>query len=332
MKFWGNKILITGASGFIGSNLLRRLSSINDNKIRILTRPTSNLSLISDFNFEKFEGDITKYRSLWKAFDDIDIVIHAAAQVGSWGGYNKFRRTNVDGVKNLLDIAAKNKGIKLFIYISTIAVYGYSYYRDIDEFTPFRKSSWPYADTKIEAEKILLKYCRDKSLPVVIIRPGDVIGFESTWLKSPSNLIKSGKMILINEWDNGLMNYIWIDDLIEAIILTIYNPRVIGQSYNITSGRTVTFNRYIKDLCNIYGYSNPKSMPIVIAEPLLFLNELLAKLRNKPTEKTRYLARYMATQRTFNINKVREELGWEPKFLYEDIIDSIKSSLNMNKI
>lgn len=330
VNFKKNKILITGATGFIGSNLLRRLCKEKQTDIRILVRPTSDLHLIKDCSFEKILGDITDLNSIKGILDDVDIVIHGAAHVSMGGNYKKIKQTNFEGLKNILTLASQNKKLKRFIFLSSIAVYGFINTKLINENNPIKKFGWPYADSKIDAEKIALEFAHKFNIPIVITRLGDVLGYESTWLKSSVSLIKEKKIILVNN-GTGLMNYIWIEDLIDALLVIIDNPNSNEKIFNITSGHTITFDKYFKDLCKILNYKEPRSIPFFLAYLGTLVNEIFQKTLSLSTEKTKNAIKYTTCAKTINIDKAKKNFAWEPKIFYDNIMHRFQKYLTTGK-
>ena len=334
----GKKILITGATGFIGRNLLQRLSKIDKVKIYILVRPDSSIRPIEKFHFHKIVGDIADSSSLLGLRrslnqNKIEIIIHAAARVSGSGGFREFQRINVQGTRNILEISNSIPSIKRIVYISTITVYGdgAGHHHRIDESAELKKSGMPYADTKVEAEKVISEYIVKTNLPITIVRPGEVLGYDSVWLTPPINLIKSGRMFLVDK-GRGLMNFIWIDDLIEAIILVIREDLAVGKSYNITYGETVTFGKYFTDLCCMLNRPKPKSMPLSLGIFVALLSEFFAKISGIKTERTRHVIRYLVTKRSISNKKALQELGWKPRFDYDHILKAINGYLKHEEV
>lgn len=323
-------ILVTGATGFIGSHLVKKLCSISDVNVKILVRENSDLSNLSGLQYDKHVGDITNKKSIESIMDDVDIIIHAAAKVSSWGKYKAFEVTNIHGTQNILELSSESKSLEKFIYISSIAVYGVDDSNNITEETKIKNSKWYYAETKIKAENLVRNFDKKFSIPAIILRPGDVIGYESSWVQIPLKLIESKKMILVNH-GSGFMNYIWIDDLIAAILKIVFASKVDEKIFNITSGDTVKFGQYTKDLCLMLGHKNLRSVPLMIVKPFLIINDFFRDLFNIPNDKTYPIIKYMNSKRIISNKKIMENFGWEPKVFYNDIINILNSKYQKNE-
>lgn len=327
MSSVGKKILLTGATGFIGRNLLPFL--VNQRyKVRVLARKSSDLSPFKNIEYEKFLGDLSDYQSLVDAVEGIELIIHAAAEVSSWGSYKHFKRVNVDGTKNLLKaVSSGNKKIENFLYLSSIAVYNDCPDGVVsEESCNITKSGWPYADTKIEAEQLVKKYGESANMPFTIIRVGDVIGPGSIWVKTPVDLIRRRLLFIVNHGE-GLMNYLWIDDLLRMIGIILQNKIAIGKTYNVVSG-AISFDQYFSDLAKILGAARPRSIPFSIAYIFYVLNECLSKILKKRTEQTTNILRYINAKRIILARKAEIDLGWKGQISYTDLMKQINIFLN----
>ena len=327
MKLGSKKILLTGATGFVGRNLLQFLVKRGYN-IRILVRKSSNLTPLRDVEYEKFFGDLLDYQSLTTAVEGINLVVHAAAKVSSWGSYEHFKQINVDGTENLLRAISSGKTkIDKFLYLSSIAVYNNCPNGVINEEScKIMKSGWPYADTKIEAEQLVKKYGEIANIPFTIIRVGDVLGPDSIWIKTPVNLIQRHLMFVVDHGE-GLMNYLWVDDLLRSIRLILENEISTGKTYNIVGG-VISFGRYFSDLSKILGKLPPKSIPYRIAYILYALSEFFSKISRRQTEQTVNILRYINAKRTISTRKAESDLDWRTQISYTDIVEKIKATLS----
>ncbi|HET9480739.1 MAG TPA: NAD(P)-dependent oxidoreductase, partial [Candidatus Polarisedimenticolia bacterium] len=151
------RTLVTGAAGFIGGRVALRQAAAGRDVIALDLpgRPADHLQSVTI----RLEADITRPDSLDAALKDarIDLVVHCAALMGGWGSPDEYRRVNVDGTRNVLAWAAAT-GVRRFIYISSVSVYGMPAVTGIDETRPFRHIGLPYGDSKMEAERAVLQH------------------------------------------------------------------------------------------------------------------------------------------------------------------------------
>jgi nucleoside-diphosphate-sugar epimerase len=199
MEIRGMLALVTGASGFIGGRLAERLATEEGVRVRAMVRSTQKAGHLRKLPLEIVQGDLLDPQSLNKAVEGCDLVFHCAALVRETGVKKEFYQTNVEGTENILK-AAVHAGVKKFIHMSSVAVYGLNPPDGADENIPYQPCGYLYCDTKITSEEIVWACHRDRKLPVVVIRPAPVYGPHSKqWTMLPIKMIKSGKMMLIND-------------------------------------------------------------------------------------------------------------------------------------
>lgn len=234
--------LVTGASGFIGSWLVRKLIH-EGHKVRVLCRETSVFNLISDLNFDKSFGDITNPESIKSALSGIDTVFHLAGHIG----YKKADRAlmekiNVQGTQNLYSLSLEHK-VKNFIFLSSVTAIGASFspFESMDENSEFNLShfNFGYAETKRQGEKIVLQ--PNPTMKCVALNPSTVYGPGDMLKSSRKNQLKAmqGKLQF---YTYGGVSIVGIHEVVDAI----YNAVELGehgQRY-ILSGD----NLFIKDL------------------------------------------------------------------------------------
>ena len=168
-------ILVTGATGFLGRNLVPRLLAVG-RPVRALVRPTSDSTFLEAAGVElALADDITDADAVHQACEGVEVVIHAAGLFRMWGPFVDFWHTNVEGTATVLE-AASQAGVGRFLHISTIAVIGKTGRRQVvDESHPCAPQD-PYQRTKLEGERLALAYHRNRGLPVVVLRPGALYG------------------------------------------------------------------------------------------------------------------------------------------------------------
>ena len=253
MNIENRKVLITGSTGFIGGHLARRLVKFKKSRIRGLVKnPLIPTVRIDGLPVEKVFGDMTSIEAMRGAVRGCDIVVHCA--VGE-------PHENPLGTSNIIR-AALEHGVKKFIHISSTAVFGYS--PSIDKAKDgildykFSKNDYltAYSHSKIECEKTAFAYYDSSKLPLVVLRLSNVFGPCSTcWTTRPINMIKQGCYTLVN---GGLSpsNTIYVDNVVDAIILAITEDNAIGHAMTISDKKTVSwktfFSSYVKMLPSLH--------------------------------------------------------------------------------
>ncbi|MFH1678492.1 MAG: NAD-dependent epimerase/dehydratase family protein, partial [Candidatus Omnitrophota bacterium] len=223
------KVLITGASGCLGIHLIRFLLD-KGFSVRALVRKSSKIEAIKDLDVEIFYGDLKEKETFIDAVEGVDTVVHAAAAVrGTW---QEYLESTVKGTENLLQ-ACRNNNIKKFIYISSIGVSDFfaslSDGKEINEETPYLTAHLTsYVRSKIEAEKVVLRYYEDYKFPVVIIRPGPIYGPGFKLYPPRLGYPLGAKRILVAGEGKNTMPYVYVDNLSQAIFLTLQNGKAAG--------------------------------------------------------------------------------------------------------
>ena len=316
--------LVTGAGGFIGGHLVRRLAAGGE-KVRAFTRPPRARSVLAGLDIEVVVGDLRERDSIRGALEGVDTVFHAGGLVSDWGRKEDFHAVNVGGTANLLEESAA-AGVRMFVHISSIAVYGYPRAPLIDESFPYRGRGIPYVDSKIEAERLVLRFHREKGLPVVALRPTQVYGPRSPYYVTEIvEHILSGDMLLL---DGGrhVAGLCYVDNLLDALLLAARTPGATGGAFNISDGSAVTWGKYVNALAAAVGRREVRrSMPSRLAWLIACLMEAAWKVagkRNRPLL-TRLAVLEMGREQNYDIGLARSVLGYEPRVQLEEGVKRI---------
>jgi nucleoside-diphosphate-sugar epimerase len=315
------RVLVTGANGLVGSALCRKLAARGD-RVRGLVRYTSDLSSLVGVDVELVLGDLNDPASLMRATRDVEIVYHAAAAVSDWGTLAWFRRVNVDGTRHVLD-AAIHQGVSRLVYVSSIAVHSFLGARDMDETSPQLPTTFPYSQSKREAEALALTYHRMGRIAVVIVRPGDVYGPEDrVVLLRIAPLLRRG---LVPYIDGGrtLGPFTYVEHLAEGLALAGISEVAPGKAYIITDDTTMTWREYLERLTNALGWPRPwLSFPSWLVHPVASTLETLYRRLDLPCRPpvTRYMVEHLRNDIHFSSAKARAELGYAPSVGIDEAI------------
>ena len=306
------KCLVTGAAGFIGNALVKKLVKEGyDVKALIHETKPKNYEKKAEY----VSGDITEIESIRPFFKDIDFVFHCAAFVKDYGPKKMFYKINVDGTKNLVKLSEEFK-IKKFIFLSHIR---YESEEDIGN----------YSKTKAIAEKYLLEKNKKDGFPVVIVRPGNVYGpGATTWVLRPFKSIQKNRISLIDN-GNGIFLHTYIDNLMDAIICALNSSKALGKTIDITDGdNSITWEKYFNDLAKIAGKSKitrnmSKRSALFIGKLMILLNKIF---RIEPWV-TPMAVRVLTNSHTISIEKAKNLIGYEPKVNFQEGIKSVEKWL-----
>src|SRR3954453_23632888 len=234
---------VTGGSGFIGGELIKRLLAEGWD-VRALARSEGSAGIVRDRGAEPVRGDLDDVAAMTEGARDADVVFHAAAHLGEWGTREEFERGNVLGTKHVLR-AARDGGARRFVHVGTEAalMHGDPLVM-VDEGAPLQPHSPAlYSATKAQAEMAVLEANGD-GLETVVVRPRLVWGVgDTTILPGVVGAVKSGQF----RWIDGgrhLTSTTHVENTVEGLWLGATQGRP-GESYFVTDGEPVVFREFI---------------------------------------------------------------------------------------
>lgn len=314
------KVLVTGATGFVGSHLVKRLADTGYN-VRALVRKGRDISSL-DNRAEVSYGDITDPSSLEDAVRETSIVYHLAAVVTLAGVSDSlFRDVHVKGTENLLNASLKH-GVKRFIHVSTCGVHGDVKNPPASEDSPINTQDI-YQKTKAESEKVALGF-REKGIQAVIIRPTGVYGPGDMRLLKLFRLISKRRFIMIGD-GKTFFHPVYIDDLIDGLILAGEADNAVGEAFIIGGERYLALNELANIIAITLGVTLSKiHLPVFPVKTLAAITELVCKLLRIEPPLYRRRIDFFTKNRAFDISKAKRILGYLPKI---DIEEGIRRSV-----
>jgi nucleoside-diphosphate-sugar epimerase len=329
------RVLVTGAGGFIGGRVVEVLH-LSGRPVRAGIRRWASAARIGRFPVDITMCDVTDPKQVSAALDGVEAVVHCA------GGSTQ---ANVAGTECLLRTCAE-RGVKRFVHLSSVAVYGEAS-GDVDETWPLLAGGEDYGAVKAEGERLCRQYGAT-GLGVVILRPSIVYGpFSAAWTIEFAQRLTAGAWLLPDRFSRGTCNLLYIDDLVQAIILALDQESGVGEAFNISGTERVTWGEYFGALSRAMGLGvlEPKGaivsrlasgamMPVRrtgkwvlkhFQRPIMALYQrygsvktvlkgLEGMIRQTPT--TAEFELY-SRDSFFRIDKARRMLGYEPAFTME---------------
>jgi nucleoside-diphosphate-sugar epimerase len=316
------KVLITGAAGFIGFNLTKALVE-KGHSVRGLLLPQEDGQALEILGVEIFRGNLTAPDSLIGVANGMDIVFHLAARTLDWGTRKQFETVMVDGTRNLLETSCGH--VSRFVYCSSVAAYGLG--RTLAGFTEEderKVCGIPYCDTKIMAENLVAAYSNANNLDYTIIRPANVFGPGSVWVKEVLDAYKRGLFPLIGR-GRAPGAFVYIDNLVDGIILAGLSDIAKGKIYLFRDDFPMTWGTYLKTVGGWIGKTPTGSIPFWLAWALgSFFETLLTPLGIRPPM-TRLAAGVMGKDLSVDASRARRELGWESRVSQEEAMQRIEA-------
>lgn len=308
------KILVTGATGFTGKHLVRRLMENADNQVRIIARNEKKAEDLKKLGVEVFIGDIADKDTVFKAVKDMDKVFHiAAAYREAFVDDKIYWNVNYNGTKHILDACLKY-GVRRLVHTSTIGLVSSVKNPPSDEREAYSPGD-VYQNSKCEAEKEALRYAKEKGLPVSVVRPAAIYGPGDT------RMLKMFKMIAKRRWvflGNGkaYLHMVYIDDLVDGFLLCGEKEAAIGQVFIIGGEKYVSLNELSALIAAEFNVLTPRiHIPYKPVEITAVLTEKLwklLKLKKQPPIYKRRVA-FFKKSRAFSIEKAKTLLGYSPK-------------------
>lgn len=331
-----NRIVVTGAAGFLGGRTVKFMAeNFKNHQIIATSRRNHRASEFDNCQCEFIAGDLLMPDFCEKLTQNTDIVVHCAALSTPFGKYASFYQSNYIATKTLLDSSIKN-GVKKFIFISTPSIY----FNFKDRFNIKESDVLPinlvnhYATTKLMAESYVLN-ANGKGIQTIALRPRAIIGAEDTVI-FPRILeaYKKKKLKIIGNGKN-ISDFTCVRNVIEAIICAIEAPSSsYGQAYNITDGNPMLFWKTLNYALTALDLTPPsKKVPLSIALCAASMVEIISKLflnSNEPSL-TKYGVGILAKSMTLDISKAKENLNYSPVVnTYEGINEYIQWHLTQN--
>jgi oxidoreductase len=314
--------LLTGATGFIGGRLARRLVA-DGYAVRCLARASSDTARLRELGVQIAVGDLIDARSLAGAVVGCEHVLHCAAQVSDWATTAEIAAVNVTGTRNLLEACA-GASVRRFVHMSTTDVYGHPGRTQIDEtHTATRFGNW-YAQTKLEAEREVRRMAAASSLEAVIVRPATVYGSGSKDVIGEIARAIRGRHMLLVDHGRAVAGLCYVENLVDATVLALTHAAASGNAFNVSDGLAVTWRQLADDLAAGLGCPRVRwSIPYPLAWGLGFSLEHGYRLLRRatgvsaPPLLSRQAVQVLGRDQDFSTRKLRETLGWEPRVGYE---------------
>ena len=309
------RILITGAGGFIGYNLCLALSKEGHHIVGVDLKYPDGGFLPDRGFFKANVGDFRDASKMKKWLVGTDYVIHlASAHLQISLDNAAYWDINVHSLKSLLELV-KEAGVKRFIHVSSVGVFGNLQKLPADEETICRPQSI-YGETKLAGEKEVLAYSRANQFPVVIIRPAWVYGAYCPRTIKIFRTLKKGRFVTIGDGEN-LRHPIYILDMIEAFRLAMTARAAVGEILIIAGQNPITTNELVTTFSELMKVPKPKvRIPYWSGQMLASGIEFLAGTIGKEPPISKRSLEFFDTHNAFDISKARKILGFNPRYSF----------------
>jgi dihydroflavonol-4-reductase len=317
--------LITGASGFVGAAVLRRVLAAGL-PVRALVRPNSVLTNLQDLPVDIVHGDLQDPESLQRAVAGCAYVFHVAADYRLWAlDPAELYRSNVDGTVNLLR-AAGDAGVKRMVYTSSVAVLKpYTDGTPADETTPTTEADMigDYKRSKYLAELAVIKLVREHGLPVVIVNPSTPVGPRDIKPTPTGRTIRDAALGNMPAYVDTGLNIVHVDDVAEGHWLAFAKGE-IGERY-ILGGEDMSLREILAYIAKITGRAPPKiQLPLAAVLPIAYVSEFWARITRGNEPRATVSGVLMAKKKMFfSSEKARRLLGYKPRSAQDALRDAV---------
>ena len=321
----GRKVLVTGARGFIGGFLLKRLLA-EGYEITALATTESNTEYLREMGVAVRVGDLTRPETLRGICDGIDTVFHLAARVTYHGTRRQFYDSIVTATRNLLEEAAGRIG--RFVYVSSFCAGGAGgsgrHMRGHREEDAERKTGTYYGDAKLDAEKLVRRFHEEGRGVATIVRPSNVIGAGSVWVDGMIESIRSMPRFPLVDGGRHSASLVYVENLVDGMMLAASREAAAGRTYHFRDDYAVTWIRYLTDLADTAGLKlRAANLPFALAWAVATVSDVLVRPLGIPTRITRQVIGLTGRDNDVDTTRAKQELGWRTRVPYEEAMRTI---------
>ncbi len=325
------KAFVTGASGFLGTHLVRRL--VNDgHTVYSLVRKTSKIDELQHLDTEFLYGDVRDTASLEKVFQshpDIDTVFHLAGLLTPVSVDDSvYWDINYQGTQNILNVVRNAENVRAFVQCSTVGVIGPLPEIPADETARCAPDS-NYGDSKYKAELLALEYHNSFQLPITVARPAWIYGPGDRRTYKFFRMVAKGKFFIIGDGQTKL-SPVYVEDVVQGLVLCAQQiEKSAGEVFIVSGEQPVTLEFLASTIAKEAGTSIlPFNVPAGIAKIGAIACETLCKpLGIEPPIHRRRLDFFLRNQ-AFDISKIRETLDYRPQ---TDVLTGVKQAIHWYK-
>jgi len=311
--------LVIGANGFLGSHVTRQLVA-DGHEVRAMVRPNAMTIGIDDLAVTRFVGDVWDNDTLREAMAGVDDVYYCVVDTRGWlRDPAPLFRTNVDGTRNVLDVA-KTANLRKFVFTSSYVTVGRRRgHRASEDDIIVDRGLTPYVRSRMQAENLVLQYAKEHGPPAVAMCVSTTYG-SGDWGRTPHGAIIAGaafgKLPFVMA---GIeLEAVGVDDAARAMILAAERGRS-GERY-LVSEKMISNADVVRIAAEAAGVPAPtKSIPLPMSYALATAGSIKAKLRGTDERLSLGSLRLMRAEAPVDHSKASHELGWEPRPVEESI-------------
>jgi nucleoside-diphosphate-sugar epimerase len=314
-------ILVTGASGFLGTRLVEVLTR-KGYPVRALIRKLSSSARLEEAGAEIYFGDVADLESLRQAFKGSNMVVHAAADTA--GDERDGEWSTIGGTKNILHLCGE-ENIRKLIYISSCAVYGVADYpkgaviREEGLLEAFPEKRGSYSWAKLKADQIVVEAMNKGTLPIINLRPGTIWGPGGQIFTPILGFSLGKKMYAVIGNGKFVLPFVYIDNLVEVIVKAIENQDINSGVYNVIDPERITKREYMNRLVKrLYPGATCLYIPYTLLYLAVYMQEMMFSLLGRKPFLTRYRLNSSQKSILYDSSKLQRDFQWRPSVSFEE--------------
>ena len=311
------RVLVTGASGFLGGHLVEALVDRGD-EVVAMVRGSSDTSLLESLGVEMRVGDVTDPASLDDATRGVEAVYHLAAYYTFHGSWDRYLEVNVEGTRALMEAAVDN-GVRRFVHCSTTETIGATPQGLADERSPL-SPDYDYGRSKAESERVAMSY--GDRIEVSVVRPSGIYGPRNLddvsyyFITSFSGPLS--KFVIGN--GEAKIQFVHVKDVVQGLLLSMESGEAAGETFIITDSEAYSYNEVYRILAEVMGIPAPRwHLPVWMAKLFIAPVELVNRARRRDNFIWHLdTLRALSSDRYYSIEKAGRVLGYSPKHCLKD--------------
>jgi dihydroflavonol-4-reductase len=318
-------VLVTGAGGFIGAHLVRRLAAMGMEVRTLDVRP--QVGAPTQSGVRHYQVDIRDRAAVKPLLDGVDTIFHLASlhlEVGADPA--AFDAVNVHAAADLVTFAAES-GVRRFVHTSSVGVYG-----DAGRGLPLREDApkhpdSPYERSKLKGERAVLARALDSQIELVVLRPAWVYGPGCPRTSKLLRALEKGRFFYIGSGDNA-RHPIYIDDMVDAYLLAADTTGLSGRIFNVGGPEIMTLQGMVEAFARGAGFPAPTlHLPVSLGHVMGWAAELAFHAAGREPPFSRRSLAFFRSNNAWDISAAREQLGFEPSVgLEEGVRRTVASS------
>jgi nucleoside-diphosphate-sugar epimerase len=313
------RLAVTGSTSGVGMRLVEMALAAGHEVAGLVRDPgREDARRLGGLGVRLVHGDLDATAALAELCRGADVALHLAAHVGDKGTPEQFEQVNVTGTRNVVEAAAA-MGVRRFVHLSSVAVYGRPRHGRVTEEWPTKMIGLPYEDTKTEAERLAFRRGGLLGLEVAAVRPPIIYGPHDRNFMPRAVKALRGRRFLLVDGGRKPLNVVWVDHVVEVLLLAASHPAAVGQAFNVMD-EVDTMPPSVREVGEIIarecGLPRPLlSIPAPAARAVARVVEQLWNVAGAagPAPITPFVVTLMTREVVYDSSKAVALLGWGPK-------------------